>query len=193
MLGSIPVPREHSSALGNGRQPTVLERKSGDCANPSGIRRTSARGIRGREASRTGLRGASRHFWRLDPAICRPSRRRQHMSPRTLQRRLADEGTTFQKILESLRRNLCLRHLESGARSASGDRLSGRICGREQLQPRGASLDRTDTSSLSTETPLSHRALAGALHDQSVPAESNRATSAKTPPPRRSSGRMWVR
>jgi AraC-like DNA-binding protein len=38
--------------------------------------------------------------------------KRQHMSPRTLQRRLADEGTTFQKILESVRRNLCLRHLE---------------------------------------------------------------------------------
>jgi AraC-like DNA-binding protein len=35
------------------------------------------------------------------------------MSPRTLQRRLAEEGTTFQKILESLRRNLCLRHLKS--------------------------------------------------------------------------------
>jgi AraC-like DNA-binding protein len=37
----------------------------------------------------------------------------QHMSPRTLQRRLAEEGTTFQKILESLRRDLCLRHLKS--------------------------------------------------------------------------------
>ncbi len=37
----------------------------------------------------------------------------QHMSPRTLQRRLADEHTTFQKILESLRRNLCLRQLKS--------------------------------------------------------------------------------
>ena len=36
----------------------------------------------------------------------------QHMSPRTLQRRLAEEDTTFQKILESLRRNLCLRHLK---------------------------------------------------------------------------------
>ena len=36
----------------------------------------------------------------------------QHVSPRTLQRRLADEGTTFQKILESVRRNLCLRHLK---------------------------------------------------------------------------------
>ena len=37
--------------------------------------------------------------------------KRQNMSPRTLQRRLADENTTFQKILESLRRDLCLRHL----------------------------------------------------------------------------------
>jgi AraC-like DNA-binding protein len=37
----------------------------------------------------------------------------QHMSLRTLQRRLAEEGTTFQKILESLRRDLCLRHLKS--------------------------------------------------------------------------------
>jgi AraC-like DNA-binding protein len=39
--------------------------------------------------------------------------KRQHLSPRTLQRRLAEEGTTFQKILESLRRDLCLRHLKS--------------------------------------------------------------------------------
>jgi len=39
--------------------------------------------------------------------------KRQHVSPRTLQRRLAEEGTTFQKILESLRRDLCLRHLKS--------------------------------------------------------------------------------
>ena len=38
--------------------------------------------------------------------------KRQHMSPRTLQRRLADENTTFLKILESLRRNLCLQHLK---------------------------------------------------------------------------------
>ena len=38
--------------------------------------------------------------------------KRQHMSPRTLQRRLTDEDTTFQKILESLRRDLCLRHLK---------------------------------------------------------------------------------
>jgi AraC-like DNA-binding protein len=38
--------------------------------------------------------------------------KRQNMSPRTLQRRLADENTTFQKILESLRRDLSLRHLK---------------------------------------------------------------------------------
>lgn len=42
-----------------------------------------------------------------------------HMSPRTLQRRLAEEGTTFQKILESLRRDLCLRHLKSASASLS--------------------------------------------------------------------------
>lgn len=46
---------------------------------------------------------------------------------------------------------------EVDARSAIGDRLSGGICGREQLQSRGASLDRTDASSLSTDTRLRHR------------------------------------
>jgi AraC-like DNA-binding protein len=45
--------------------------------------------------------------------------KRHHMSPRTLQRRLAEEGTTFQKILESLRRDLCLRQLKSASASLS--------------------------------------------------------------------------
>jgi AraC-like DNA-binding protein len=36
-----------------------------------------------------------------------------HMSPRTLQRRLTEEGTTFQKALERVRRDVCLRYLKS--------------------------------------------------------------------------------
>jgi AraC-like DNA-binding protein len=36
-----------------------------------------------------------------------------YMSPRTLQRRLAEEGQSFHEIVESLRRNLCLHHLEN--------------------------------------------------------------------------------
>jgi AraC-like DNA-binding protein len=35
-----------------------------------------------------------------------------YMSPRTLQRRLAEEGTSFSETLDSLRRDLCLQHLE---------------------------------------------------------------------------------
>jgi AraC-like DNA-binding protein len=35
-----------------------------------------------------------------------------HMSTRTLQRRLADEGTCYNELLDSLRRDLCLEHLE---------------------------------------------------------------------------------
>jgi AraC-like DNA-binding protein len=35
-----------------------------------------------------------------------------YISPRTLQRRLAEEGQSFHEIVESLRRNLCLHHLE---------------------------------------------------------------------------------
>jgi AraC-like DNA-binding protein len=34
-----------------------------------------------------------------------------HMSPRTLQRRLNDEGTSFAKVLAGLRRDLALRYL----------------------------------------------------------------------------------
>jgi AraC-like DNA-binding protein len=35
-----------------------------------------------------------------------------YMSPRTLQRRLAQEGITYHGVLDSLRRDLCLQHLE---------------------------------------------------------------------------------
>lgn len=37
---------------------------------------------------------------------------KQHMSPRTLQRRLHDEGTTFAGLLSDLRRDLALRYLQ---------------------------------------------------------------------------------
>ncbi len=40
-----------------------------------------------------------------------------HMSPRTLQRRLNDEGTSFAKLLADLRRDLALRHLQDPRRS----------------------------------------------------------------------------
>ncbi len=35
-----------------------------------------------------------------------------HMSPRTLQRRLSEEDTSYQDVLDSLRRGVCLQHLE---------------------------------------------------------------------------------
>jgi AraC-like DNA-binding protein len=37
-----------------------------------------------------------------------------HMSPRSLQRRLRDAGTSFQELLDSLRRDLALRYLAQG-------------------------------------------------------------------------------
>jgi AraC-like DNA-binding protein len=43
-----------------------------------------------------------------------------HMSPRSLQRRLRDEGTSFAKLLADLRRDLALRHLQS-PRTTIGD------------------------------------------------------------------------
>lgn len=39
---------------------------------------------------------------------------RLHMSPRSLQRRLRDAGTSFQELLDTLRRDLALRYLEQG-------------------------------------------------------------------------------
>jgi AraC-like DNA-binding protein len=36
-----------------------------------------------------------------------------HMSPRSLQRRLRDEGTSFARVLSGLRHDLALRHLRN--------------------------------------------------------------------------------
>ena len=49
----------------------------------------------------------------LDRRTCELSRvaRQLHMSARTLQRRLAGEGTSYQELLDSLRKELCLQHL----------------------------------------------------------------------------------
>lgn len=44
---------------------------------------------------------------------------RMHMSPRTLQRRLRDEGTQYAELLNDVRRELALRHLEEGRESIS--------------------------------------------------------------------------
>jgi AraC-like DNA-binding protein len=46
-------------------------------------------------------------LWQL-PKVARSL----YMSPRTLQRRLAEEGHSFSETLDSLRRDLCLHHLE---------------------------------------------------------------------------------
>jgi AraC-like DNA-binding protein len=47
------------------------------------------------------------------PCELRDAARSLHMSPRTLQRRLADEGATYNDTLDAVRRELCLHHLES--------------------------------------------------------------------------------
>ncbi|HLL55796.1 MAG TPA: AraC family transcriptional regulator [Myxococcaceae bacterium] len=44
---------------------------------------------------------------------------RMHMSPRTLQRRLRDEGTTYLELLNDVRRELALRHVQEGRESIS--------------------------------------------------------------------------
>jgi AraC-like DNA-binding protein len=44
---------------------------------------------------------------------------RMHMSPRTLQRRLQDEGTRYADVVNDLRRELALRYLEQGRESIS--------------------------------------------------------------------------
>ncbi len=45
--------------------------------------------------------------------------RRLHVGARTLQRRLSEEGTHFREVLDGLRRELALRHVEEGALSLS--------------------------------------------------------------------------
>jgi AraC-like DNA-binding protein len=45
--------------------------------------------------------------------------RRLHVGARTLQRRLSEEGTHFREVLDSLRRELALRHVREGAPSLS--------------------------------------------------------------------------
>lgn len=49
----------------------------------------------------------------LDRQTCELSgiARKLHVSARTLQRRLAEEGTSYQELLDSLREELCLQHL----------------------------------------------------------------------------------
>jgi AraC-like DNA-binding protein len=42
-----------------------------------------------------------------------------HLSPRTLARRLAAEGTTFARVLDEMRRELAARHLEDEKLSIS--------------------------------------------------------------------------
>jgi AraC-like DNA-binding protein len=37
-----------------------------------------------------------------------------HMTPRTLHRRLVDEGTSFHDLLEDVRRTLAVEHVKSG-------------------------------------------------------------------------------
>ncbi len=44
---------------------------------------------------------------------------RMHMSPRTLQRRLQDEGTRYAELVNDLRREFALRYLEQGRESIS--------------------------------------------------------------------------
>jgi AraC-like DNA-binding protein len=43
--------------------------------------------------------------------------RQLHMSPRTLQRKLADADTTYQQLVDDTRRDLALRYIEDPARS----------------------------------------------------------------------------
>jgi AraC-like DNA-binding protein len=47
------------------------------------------------------------------PCELRDAARSLHMSPRTLQRRLAAEGATYNATLDAVRRELCLHHLAS--------------------------------------------------------------------------------
>jgi AraC-like DNA-binding protein len=45
--------------------------------------------------------------------------RQLHMSRRSLQRKLAEFGTTYQRLADETRRDLALRYMEDGVRSAT--------------------------------------------------------------------------
>lgn len=49
-----------------------------------------------------------------DHANLSEAARALHMTPRTLIRRLEADGTTFQSIKDALRRDLAIRHLQTG-------------------------------------------------------------------------------
>jgi AraC-like DNA-binding protein len=51
--------------------------------------------------------------------------RKLHLSPRTLQRRLAEEGTSHQSLIDSVRREMALRLLESDVPIAEAAYLLG--------------------------------------------------------------------
>lgn len=56
------------------------------------------------------------HLLDGEPAV-RAIAEKLHMSPRTLQRRLCDDGTSFAKLLADLRHELALRHLQDPRRT----------------------------------------------------------------------------
>jgi YesN/AraC family two-component response regulator len=84
-------------------------------AQPSGIRTRS-----GFESTTQRLRRLLEQELRGGTPTLRHLAHRLHMSPRTLHRRLGEEGTGFRRVLAQLRRELAARHLRE-ARLALGE------------------------------------------------------------------------
>jgi hypothetical protein len=65
-----------------------------------------------------------------------PTSPRLHLSPRTIHRRLEDEGSSFRNIKEALRRDMALARLDQDRRLNRPDRSRSRLCRHLGLLPR---------------------------------------------------------
>ena len=72
-----------------------------------------------------------------------------HLSLRSLQRHLADEGCRFDTLLNESRENLALLHLRDPQCFAERDQLFAGVCRYQQFQPRIQALDRDDAGAVS--------------------------------------------